>query len=92
MNWTLYLMVWGAFALSVPGLALYRKWIATGEDDSLHVSGDGSSIGKQKFMSDKLDAIDRWGKILTTAAFALGLFLLAVFIYVSWQASLKTAY
>ena len=92
MNWTLFLAMWGALALSVPGLALYRKWIAVGEDDSIHVSGDGSAIGKQEFMCHRLDAIDRWGKILTTLVIVAGLALLAVFIYVSWQASLKTGY
>jgi hypothetical protein len=92
MNWTIYLAMWGALALSIPGLALYRKWIAAGEDDSIHVSGDGSAIGKQQFMSHKLDAIDHWGKILTAVVLALGLFLLSVFVYVSWQASLKTGY
>ena len=92
MNWILYLAVWGALALGVPGLALYRKWIAAGEDDSLCLSGDGSAIGKQKFMSDKLEAIDRWGKLLTTVVVVLGVVLLAVYIYVSFDASSKTAY
>ena len=92
MNWTLYLAIWGFLALSVPCLALYRKWIATEEDDSIRVSGDGSVIEKQKFISHKLEAIDRWGKVLTVAAFVLGLVLVAVYIYVSWQTSLKPVY
>jgi hypothetical protein len=92
MNWILCLAVWGALALSVPSLALYRKWIATEEDDSLRVSGDGSAIARQKFISDKLEAIDRWGKVLTVVVFVLGLALLAVYIYLSWEASLKTTY
>jgi hypothetical protein len=78
MNWILYLAIWGAFALGVPGLAVYRKCIAAGEDDSLCLSGDGSAIGKQKFMSDKLEAIDRWGKLLTTVVVVLGVVLLSV--------------
>ena len=90
MNWIVYLAMWGACALGVPGLALYRKWIAAGEDDSLCLSGDGSAISKQKLMSDKLEAIDRWGKALTTVVVVFGVVLLAVYIYVSWQAGLKT--
>ena len=92
MNWTLYLAIWGALALSVPCLALYRKWIATEEDDSIRVSGDGSVIEKQKFISHKLEAIDRWGKVLTVVTFVLGLVLVAVYVYVSWQVSLKPVY
>jgi hypothetical protein len=78
MNWTLYLAIWGALALSVPVLAVYRKWIATDEDDSLCVSGDGSGIEKQKFISHKLEGIDRWGKMLTVLVLVLGLVLLAM--------------
>jgi hypothetical protein len=92
MTWILYLAVWGAFALCVPGLALYRRWAATGEDDSLCLSDDVAAIGKQKFMSDRLEAIDRWGKVLTTVVVVLGVALLAVYVYVSWNAGLKTAY
>ena len=92
MNWTLYLAIWGVLALSVPCLALYRKWIATEEDDSIRVSGDGSVIEKQKFISHKLEAIDRWGKVLTVVTFVLGLVLVAIYVYVSWQASLKPVY
>jgi hypothetical protein len=89
MNWTLCLAMWGTGALSVPGLALYRKWIATDEDDSLRLSGDGSVIVKQKFIAERLEAIDRWGKILTMVTIALGLGLVAFYVYVSWQAGLK---
>jgi hypothetical protein len=88
---SLYLAMWGAGALSVPGLALYRKYIAAGEDDSLRLSGDGSAIEKQKFISSKLEAIDRWGKVLTAMVLVLGLVLLAVYVYVSWGANLKGA-
>jgi hypothetical protein len=89
---SLYFAILGTGALSVPGLALYRKWVATGEDASLHVSGDGSAIEQQKFISNKLEAIDRCGKVLTVTVLVLGLVMLAVYVYVSWEASLKTAY
>ena len=92
MNWILFLAMWGAFALGVPGLALYRKCISAGEDDSLCLSGDGSAIRKQKLMSDKLETIDRWGKALTTWVVVFGVVLLAAFVYVTWQASSTTAY
>src|SRR5947207_5741642 len=92
MMWKLSLATWVALAFSILGLALYRKWIATGEDDSLHVSGDGSAIEKQEFISDKLEAIDRLGKVLTVVVLVLGLVLVSVYTYVSWEASLKAAY
>jgi hypothetical protein len=92
MNWTLYLATWGALALTVPSLALYRKSIAAEEDDSIRVSGDGSVIEKQKFISGKLETIDRWGKVLTTVIFALGLVLASGYVYAGWEAGLNVVY
>jgi hypothetical protein len=89
---SLYLAIWGAGALGVPALALYRKWVATGEEGSLCLAGDGSAIEKQKFISARLETIDRWGKALTSMVTALGLVLLAVYVYVSWETSLKIPY
>jgi hypothetical protein len=89
---SLYLAIWGAGALGVPALALYRKWIASGEEGSLCLLGDGSAIEKQKFISGRLEAIDRWGKALTWMVTALGLILLAVYVYVRWETGLKTPY
>ena len=62
MNWTLYLIIWGVLALGVLALAMYRKQIANAEDDSLQLSGDGSAIENQKVITEKLKAIDKWGR------------------------------
>ena len=89
MNWTLYLAIWGALALCVLGLALYRKQIANAEDDSLQLSGDGKGIEHQKEVSEKLKAIDRWGKALTIVVVVLGLALAGAYGYAGWEAGLK---
>ena len=89
MNWTLYLVVWAALALSVLGLALYRKQIANAENDSLQLSGDGSAIENQKVIFGKLQAIDRWGKVLTIVVVVLGLSLVGAYGYASWEAGLQ---
>jgi len=78
-------VLWSLLALGVIGLALYRKMVAIREDDLIHVSPGGEKLIPQQFeMAKKLEAIDRWGKILTLAALIFGLAIAAVFLYQGW--------
>jgi len=76
---------WVALAIAVLGLALYRKWIASRDDDSIHISGDGLVLEEQKVLSNKLEVIDRWGKTLTIVTVVFGLALMAAAVYIAWQ-------
>ena len=89
MNWTLYLIIWGVLALGVLALAMYRKQIANAEDDSLQLSGDGSAIENQKVITEKLKAIDKWGKMLTVVVVVLGVILAGAYGYAGWMQGLK---
>ncbi len=89
MNWTLYLIIWGVLALGVLALAMYRKQIANAENDSLQLSGDGSGIEVQKAISEKLKAIDKWGKVLTIVLVVLGVILAGAYGYAGWEQGMK---
>jgi len=77
-----FIVVWTLFAASVIVLIVWRKSVASNEDDSLHmVQG---AVAKQVTVAHKLDVIDKWGKILTAVTVASGLVLGAAYIYQTW--------
>jgi hypothetical protein len=81
MNTILFplLVVWSALALGVLTLFLWRQAVARNEDDSLHVMH--GALTQQTSLSQKLDVIDKWGKILTVITVVLGLLLAAAYVY-----------
>jgi hypothetical protein len=81
MNTILFplLVVWIALALGVLTLFLWRQAVARNEDDSLHVMH--GALTQQTSLSQKLDVIDKWGKILTVITVVLGLLLAAAYVY-----------
>ena len=92
MDWTFYVVCWAILAASVAGLAGYRAWMASHEDDTIHLSGDGSAIAKQKSAFHKLALVDRVGKVLTALAIASGIIILAWYSYLVWQGRLTPIY
>lgn len=83
MNLIPLVVSWAILATAVLALALYRRAISVKEDDNVHVSVDVSA--QQVAIAKRLDAIDKWGKILTIAAGVFGLILLALFLYNGWM-------
>jgi hypothetical protein len=83
-------IVWSALAAVVIGLAVYRKLIASREDDLIHLSyGEESLISQQVKTAGALDLIDRWGKILTIGVAVFGFLLAVIYLYQVWMAGLK---
>ena len=74
---------WAVLACVVLALAIYRKVVAMGEDDSLHLAGPSIET-QQLTVAHRLEVIDRWGKILTVAVLAYGIVLAGVYVYISW--------
>jgi hypothetical protein len=64
-------------ALAVIVLLVWRKMVASKEDDQLHVLH--GAVTDQVSVASKLDAIDKWGKILTVVAVVLGLLIAAAY-------------
>lgn len=83
------LVVWLAIASAVVGLAVFRKLISRNEDDSLHVGpGDSARVAEQAALAHRLDVVDKWGKMLTVIAAAMGIVLVGLAVYEVWMSSL----
>ena len=79
MNYMPFIVIWVVLAAVVLALFAWRQAIARNEDDSLHVMH--GVISEQTTMAQKLEAIDKWGKILTVITVVVGLGIAAAFIY-----------
>ena len=78
-NFVPLFVAWGVLALVVLGLFIWRKNVASGEDDTLHVMH--GALTQQTALAEKLDMIDKWGKILTVITVVLGLAIAAAYVY-----------
>jgi hypothetical protein len=78
-------VIWAVLAIATLALALYRKLVSAREEDLVHLGpGQERQIPMQVALADKLERIDRWGKILTVITIAIGLAMAAVFLYQAW--------
>jgi len=80
------IVLWVLLALTVLALFIWRKAVASKEDDNLHVLDGASAVksSEQLAVSQKLDLIDKWGKIVTLVAVVYGLLLAVLYIWQSW--------
>ncbi|HEY9139721.1 MAG TPA: hypothetical protein VIN93_02460 [Bryobacteraceae bacterium] len=80
-----FVVLWAALALAVIGLIVYRRFVSASEDDMIHVSdAAGSTTSHQMAVAQKLDQIDRWGKMLTVVTVAYGVALAGIYVYQTW--------
>ena len=78
-----FFVLWVILAASVIVLIVRRKMVASHEDDTLHVM-QGAAVTQQVVVANKLEQIDRWGKILTAIAVAFGLLVAGAYVYQVW--------
>ena len=81
-----FLVLWGLLAVTELALFIWRKAVASKEDDNLHVL-DGAAVEKsaeQSMVAQKLELIDKWGKIATIVTVVYGLILGVFYVYMSW--------
>lgn len=83
INFTPFVILWAVMALVVLAMAGYRKLISLKEDETLHL-GNVSETAQQVTVANKLDVIDKWGKLLTIIAFVFGLLLAVAYTYQTW--------
>jgi len=81
-----FFVLWIVLATSVIALIVRRKMLAIHEDDSLHVMQAGAAA-QQVVLANKLDQIDKWGKILTVIAVVFGLLVGAAYVTQVWVQS-----
>jgi cytochrome b subunit of formate dehydrogenase len=85
-----YFIAWAVLAVIVIALALMRRTLAMQEDDSLHLTaGEAVLVNKQVSLAKKLDAIDKWGKILTVLLAVSGIALGSVWAMQLWEETSK---
>ena len=83
-------VLWSLLVIAAIGLALYRKLVAPREDDLIHLAeSEEKLIPQQVEIAKKLDAIDRWSKILTISALIFGLVIAVIFLYQGWVENAK---
>ncbi|SPE32120.1 conserved hypothetical protein [Candidatus Sulfopaludibacter sp. SbA6] len=79
VNLVPFIVLWALLAASVLVLIVWRKMVANNEDDTLHVLQ--GSVAQQVTVAQKLEVIDKWGKILTVITLVFGLILGAAYVY-----------
>lgn len=84
-----YAVAWVVLALVVLGLAFYRRMITSHEDDMVHLSGESTVITEQQVVAKKLEAVDRWGKVLTVLLVVSGIALASMYGLYVWEESSK---
>lgn len=89
INFLPLLASWGVLALSVLALFIWRKSVARNEDDQLHVL-NAAVASQQAEVAEKLDQIDKWGKIDTAVTVAYGLVIAGLYFYQVWTTASTT--
>lgn len=85
-----YAIAWAVLAVIVAALAIARKNISSHEDDSVHLGGDSVvAMAEQVTVAKKLEAIDKWGKILTVILAITGVVLAVLYGMEMWEATSK---
>ncbi len=82
--------IWAVLALIVLGMAIYRKILSSKEDDTMHLAdAEVSLVSEQKVLAQKLEVIDKWGKLLTIVVVVYGLLLAGMILYQGWVEASK---
>ena len=85
INFWPFLIVWVALALTVVILFLIHRSIARQEDAQLNVLETAAAAQQQLVLEHKLEAVDKWGKILTAVVVVSGLILAVLYLTQTWQ-------
>ncbi|MCX6590799.1 MAG: hypothetical protein NTZ56_04675 [Acidobacteria bacterium] len=81
---TLQIMVgsWIILAAGVAILAIYRGLVARNDDEFVHLGrNEGQLVESQALLGTKINALDKWGKVLTAVTFVYGAVLASVYLY-----------
>ena len=84
-----FLIVWILVALTVIVLFLYHRSIARQEDAHLDVLETAAAAQHQVALDQKLEVVDKWGKIFTIIAVVYGILLAGLYFVQTWEQSSK---
>ena len=85
INFLPFLILWVALAVTVIVLFLYHRSIARQEDSQLNVLETAAVAQQQLALDHKLEAVDKWGKILTAVTVLFGLVLATLYMIQTWE-------
>ena len=89
---TLSVSIWALLALIVLGMAIYRKLLSNKEDDTMHLAdAEARLVSEQVVLAQKLEVVDKWGKVLTIVVVVYGLVLAGLLLYQGWVQASKTS-
>jgi len=78
-------IVFGAvLVLAVAAMIAWRQTVARREDDTLHVLSDAGAVPEQVSVAQKLDVIDKWGKLLTVVTAIYVVVVGGLYVYQQW--------
>lgn len=83
INLVPFLVLGALLAVSVIVMIVWRQSVARSEDDSLHVLHD-SAVPNQVSIANKLDVLDKWGKILTVVTVVYLIVVGVLYVYQQW--------
>ena len=78
-----FAVLWALLVIVVLTLIAYRKVVSLQEEETLHL-GNPAEANHQAFIAQKLEWIDKWGKLLTVVAVVYGVLLAAAYTYHVW--------
>jgi len=84
-----FMVLWVVLAAAVVALIVYRRSVSSHEDDALHL-GQAGVVTQQVSVAQKLEQIDKWGKLLTIIVVAYGLILGILYVIASWSPASRT--
>ncbi len=81
-----HIVIWAVLATIVVILAIYRRKVGSGADETLHVlDGEASAMAAQAVVAKKLAVVDWWGKILTILVVIYLLTIATMYLYSVFQ-------
>jgi hypothetical protein len=87
---TTVVVLWIVLGIATMGLALYRKLLTLREQDTIVVEEwRAKEVEAQVALANKLDEIDKWGKLLTLVTVLVGIGIGAMYLYSGWANSVQ---
>lgn len=84
-NLLVHMVVWAALATVVVALALYRRRIYMKSDEMVHLmDAEAPLVSGQAVAAQRLEKIDRWGKLLTVVVVLYALGIAGYYLYKSF--------
>lgn len=79
MSFNLLVWIWVALVVTVLALAIYRNLAGIHGDEHFHILG--AEVKKETITLRRIEAIERWGQLLTVLAVIYGLVLAGTYLY-----------